>query len=263
MIKKQTKTFIRIIPLILMVVFVFSITAFALPKASTDFFVADYAKVLQEDTANFIQGVNIKYSKQKEKPQLVVLTVKDLEGLDITSYATQVFEKWKIGNKDYDNGVLVVFALDERRIEVKVGYGLEGVLPDGKVGRILDMNTDSLSQGDYDNGLKGIFYALSHEINEEYQYEGLLDEYTDIKNLVPGPATSSSADSNDMGLGEIVFVIILLIFIIFSNRGGRGRRRGGFYGGGGFGSGGGGFGGGGGFSGGGGRSGGGGAGRGF
>lgn len=262
MMKNQIKFSIQVITLIFLWVFGFSITAFALPKASTDFFVADYADVLKQDTKNFIQGVNLKYAKQKEKPQVVVLTVKDLEGLDIQTFAVKVFEKWKIGNKNYDNGILILLALEERRIEVEVGYGLEGILPDGKVGQILDMNTDSLSAGDYDNGLKGIFYAIAHEVNMEYGYDQLLDDYADIKDLVPGPVTGLSAHSNSFDISQIAFIIIIIIIIIFRKGGGR---RGGFYGGGGFGGSSGGFGGssGGGFSGGGGRSGGGGAGRGF
>ncbi len=53
-------------------------------------------------------------------------------------YAVELFERWGIGKKGADNGLLILIAVDDRRIEVEVGYGLEGILPDGKVGELLD-----------------------------------------------------------------------------------------------------------------------------
>lgn len=264
MITKQKKSLRRILTTLFLLVFGLSTIAYALPKATTDFFVADYGNLLEQDTKNFIMGVNQKYQEQLEKPQIVVLTVDNLEGQDAASYASEVFEPWNIGNKQYDNGVLILLAIEERKVQVEVGYGLEGILPDGQIGRILDMNTDSLSAGDYDNGLKGIFYAVANEINQEYGYEGLLGDYDDIISQIPVSPPSNGRSTSEM----IIMIIVLIILLSLGGGGFGGRRRGRFYGGpggfgGGFGGGSGGFGGGGGFSGGGGRSGGGGAGRGF
>ncbi|NLI88814.1 MAG: TPM domain-containing protein [Epulopiscium sp.] len=266
---KLTNSRLRISITILFFVFGFSTLVYSLPKATNEFYVADYANLLSQDTKDFIVGVNLQYEKQIEKPQIVVLTTNGTEGQDIQSYATHVFEKWKIGNNEYDNGVLILLDLDERRIEIEVGYGLEGALNDAKVGRILDDNLISLSQDDFDYGIKGIFYGISSEINQEYNYQGILDSYQDV---APSPQVSSRSNN----IIQLILLIILLI-IIFSGGGprmffgGRGRYRGprgpggfggpGSFGGpGGFGGGSGGFGG---SSGGGGRSGGGGAGRGF
>jgi len=290
---KLTNSRLRISITILFFVFGFSTLVYSLPKATNEFYVADYANLLSQDTKDFIVGVNLQYEKQIEKPQIVVLTTNGTEGQDIQSYATHVFEKWKIGNNEYDNGVLILLDLDERRIEIEVGYGLEGALNDAKVGRILDDNLISLSQDDFDYGIKGIFYGISSEINQEYNYQGILDSYQGIfygisseinqeynyqgildsyQDVAPSPQVSSRSNN----IIQLILLIILLI-IIFSGGGprmffgGRGRYRGprgpggfggpGSFGGpGGFGGGSGGFGG---SSGGGGRSGGGGAGRGF
>ena len=268
MVKKQTTFWAKILTIIAIVTFGFTTVAYGLPKAPTEFYVADYAEVLEQDTKDFILGVNQKYEKQPQKPQVVVLTVNSLEGLDPATYSTQLFEKWKIGNKDYDNGVLILLALEERKIQLEIGYGLEGILNDGKVGKILDSNTESLSRGDYNNGLKGIFYAVAYEINTEYQYDaGFLGDYDEFLRDVPNPTSSNGRNSG----GSNILILLVLVIIFMSGGGGRfGRRRffgsgfGGGFNGGGFGSGGfgaGGFGGG--SSGGGGRSGGGGAGRGF
>lgn len=270
MIQKQTRSLNRILAAIVILVLGFSTMAYGLAKPTTGFYVADYANLLEEDTKNFIKGVNLKYEKTPEKPQIVVLTVDNLEGLDAASYATEIFKQWQIGSSDYDNGILILLALEEREIKVEVGYGLEGALPDGQIGRILDMNIESLSKGDYDTGIKGIFYAIADQINQEYQYEGLLEDYQAIISQVPNPPSHTTG-----GPSQIIMIIMILAFIFLFGGGGGfgGRRRGTFYGGrGGFGSGGGftggggfggGFGGSGGSIGGGGSSGGGGAGRGF
>ena len=128
------------------------------------------------------------------------------------------------------------------------------------------MNAETLSQGDYDSGIKGIFYTIVDEINNEYKYEGLLNDYDNISSQVPHMPRNTFATNTR----EAMLILIVLIIIFFLGGGGRRGRtfyggpggfgpRGGF-GSGGFGSGRGGFGG---SSGGGGRSGGGGAGRGF
>lgn len=246
----------RIFTGLFFVIFGFSTLTYSLPKPTTGFFVADYANVLNQDTKNFISGINKLYDQKEEKPQVVVLTTDDIEGLDTKTYATEVFEKWKIGNAAYDNGVLIVLDLEQRQIEIEVGYGLEGAITDSQVGRILDANIESLSGADYDSGIKGIFYAVASAINEEYHYEHIFDDFTDITSTVPEPANKGS------GTGEMIKVIVLVIIIIIMSSG-RGPR--GFFGSpGGFGGGGfGGSGGSGGFGGGGGRSGGGGGGRGF
>jgi uncharacterized protein len=62
--------------------------------------------------------------------QLVVATVKSLEGQDVESYANQLFRTWKLGEKAKNNGVLLLVAPNERKVRIEVGYGLEGTLTD-------------------------------------------------------------------------------------------------------------------------------------
>jgi uncharacterized protein len=70
--------------------------------------------------------------------EIAVLTVKTTVPLDAQQYAQQVFDRWKIGKKGKDNGVLILVAVDDRKMWIATGYGVEGVLPDGKVGEIRD-----------------------------------------------------------------------------------------------------------------------------
>ncbi|HHX60806.1 MAG TPA: hypothetical protein GX707_08845 [Epulopiscium sp.] len=66
MIKKQTKSLSRIVMAVFLIVFGLTSIAYAIPKATTEFYVADYANILKQDTKDFITGVNLKYEKQSE-----------------------------------------------------------------------------------------------------------------------------------------------------------------------------------------------------
>ncbi len=70
-------------------------------------------------------------------PQIVVLTIKTLDGESIENFSINVAEKWKIGSKESDNGVILTVALEERKIRIEVGYGLEGELTDAKCSLII------------------------------------------------------------------------------------------------------------------------------
>jgi len=87
------------------------------------------------------------------KAQIAVVTVKSLDGDDSSDYATRVFEKWKIGAKGTDRGLLLLLAVDDHRWSFKTGYGLEGILPDGKTGDMGRAMVPYLKSGDYDNAL--------------------------------------------------------------------------------------------------------------
>jgi uncharacterized protein len=91
--------------------------------------------------------------------EVAVLTVKTTAPLETQQYAQQVFDRWKIGKKGKDNGVLILVAAGDRKMWIATGYGVEGVLPDGKVGEIRDRIMRPLfRQGRYG---EGIFAAVS------------------------------------------------------------------------------------------------------
>lgn len=252
-------------------ILLFNVQSFArvvYPEPTKTFYVNDFADVIDSKTEENITGVNLRYEKTKERPQIVVVTVDSLQGLDEKAYAVELFKKWKIGNKEYNNGLLILLAIKERRIKIETGYGLEGAITDAQAGRILDSSTGYLSSGDYSGGIESIFLQLANKVNEEYGYDE--DEIFDN---IDNSDKYASNDNDTAGFPNILKIIFIIILIIIFNGfgGGRGRRRrSGFYipptifrGGGGFGGGGGFSGGGGGSFGGGGSSGGGGAGRGF
>ena len=76
--------------------------------------------------------------ERKTTAEVAVLTVRSTAPLPAQEYAQKVFDRWKIGKKGKDNGVLVLVAVDDRKMWIATGYGVEGVLPDGKAGEIRD-----------------------------------------------------------------------------------------------------------------------------
>ena len=86
--------------------------------------------------------------------QVAVLTVKTTEGMAPQQYAQLVFDRWKIGRKGKDDGVLVLVAVTDRKLWIATGYGVEGVLPDGKVGEIRDRHmVPAFRAGQYGEGI--------------------------------------------------------------------------------------------------------------
>ncbi len=115
--------------------------------------VNDNASILSEATRNSLSE-KLKDHEVRTTNQVVILTVPSLEGESIEDYAYKVFNEWKLGQKDKDNGILIVVVPDERRMRIEVGYGLEGTLPDILAGRIIqNIMAPRFRDGDYDTGI--------------------------------------------------------------------------------------------------------------
>ena len=96
-------------------------------------YVNDFAHVLDQNTIAQLDNI-CQQIDQKAHAQIAVVTIKSLDGSDIESYAVDLFHKWGIGSKATDKGVLILLATQDHRYRIEVGYGLEPILPDGKVG---------------------------------------------------------------------------------------------------------------------------------
>ena len=96
--------------------------------------------------------------------QIVVLTVPALDGDRIEEFALKVFDTWKLGRKDRDNGVLLVIVPRERKMRVEVGYGLEGILTDAAASRILqNVMAPHFKAGEFDAGVEqGVMAIVAH-----------------------------------------------------------------------------------------------------
>ena len=239
-------------------------------KPDVNLYIFDYANLIDDSDEQEMRKI-AKVLDDKTKAQIVVVTVNDLSQMELEDYALKLFRSWGIGDKQKNNGLLILvnkeslIKAQRGRIRIEVGYGLEGAINDGKAGAILDnFALPAFEKGEYSRGIKDTFLAASSEVAREY---GLDIESEELSNL----QDYSVKDDDKVSLGKLLGIIIFIIIIFLLPRKPRRRyyRRGPFNGpffgpfGGGGGFGGGGFGGFGGGSGGfgGGRSGGGGASR--
>lgn len=223
-------------------------------------YVDDFAAALNPDTKAKLEALATEID-QKANAQIAVVTVKSLDGDDIDDYAVRLFKQWGVGGKKSDRGVLVLAAIQDRKYRLEVGYGLEPILPDGKVGGFGREAVPLFKEGNYSGALILMTTRVAQTIAEDAKVS-----------LAEAPPMPRQRPEHFQFPGFLVlfFVVIIFHLIRFFYRmmrygiTGATRRGGGYWGGpwigGGFGGGSGGFGGGGGFGGfGGGSSGGGGA----
>jgi uncharacterized protein len=105
--------------------------------------------------------------------EIGVATVTTAAPLTPDQYATELFAAWGVGKKGEDNGLLILLALQERRLKVEVGYGLEGLFTDGRVGRLLDdVALPALRQGRYGEGLVALVGEMARIAAAEYEPAG-------------------------------------------------------------------------------------------
>lgn len=216
-------------------------------------YVNDYAGILSDETKARLSALSAEI-EDKTTSQLAILTIDTVSPSDIETYAVKLFERWGIGRKGKDNGVLVLVAVQDRQVRIEVGYGLEGAIPDALAKNIIEKSMiPFFRNGDYNAGVLQAAAVISKLIAGEYNVE-----ISELDNIKTGEAPKKAS------IFDFLFILFLIIiFIRFRVFGflpitGPGRGRGGYWHGGGGGSGGfgGGFGGfGGGFSGGGGASG--------
>ena len=232
------------------------------PAPPTDFYCLDAAEMVSDnlEKAFITQSSNL---EKKTGAQIVVVTVKDMQGAGVEDFGLEILRSWEIGDRTKNNGVLILIAQEEHQSRIEVGYGLEGAIPDGKAGRILDENLiPHFKKGDFELGILDAYNAVLKEVCAEYEVQ-----YNPVspQGLAEQGSKPASKDKVVDWLSVAVILLVIILYYWFRRKGGGGggssgggsyRGGGGYYGGGGFGSGGGfgGFGGGGGSGGGGGAS---------
>jgi uncharacterized protein len=214
-------------------------------------YVSDFAGVLSPSTVVDLNSLCRQVDLQAHA-QIAVVTVKSLDGEPIENFATALEDKWKVGKKGTDRGLLLILSTEDRKYRIEVGYGLEGILPDGRVGDIGRQIVPYLQRNDYDSAVTVAVQQIAGVIAAD---AGITLTTSSRPAYAPGP------QPRPLSLGELLVlgVVLLLVIFVLARFGGSGLLGfliGMFLGGGGGGRGGGGWGGGGGFGGGGGGDGG-------
>jgi uncharacterized protein len=194
-----------------------------LPKSKPAGYVNDFAGVLSPAARNLLTSLCTE-ADQKAKAQIAVVTVKSLEGRPIEDYSIALATQWGVGPKQSASGVLILLAVDDRQDRVEVGYGLEPILPDGKVGGFLREAVPYLRVGNYDAAMLLITRRVADVIAQD---RGV--KLSATTSLPSAPAPRRSQRGNGPGpIAIIIFLFFLLSLIVnLIRRGGGGGRRGG------------------------------------
>jgi uncharacterized protein len=134
-------------------------------------FVNDHAGVLSPGIKSQLEGVLTQFER-KTGAEIAVLTVNSTQPLTIEQYAVELFQKWGIGKKGKDNGILILVAAGDRKVRIEVGYGLEGAVTDLQSKMIIeDLMVPAFKKGDYDTGIAAAAATLAKIVANEYGVE--------------------------------------------------------------------------------------------
>lgn len=198
-----------------------------LPAPTDAFFVNDFANCLTAEDAAEMQRCGETLYKATGA-QVVVVTVSSLDGEPIEDYGYDLANEWGIGAEKADSGVLLLLSTGDRQVRIEVGKGLEGCLPDGKTGRILDTYAiPYLKDNDFSKGLLEAYKILVNEVYTEYGQTP--------SDYVPIEETAEETETDDfIGLAApfIILAVLIILSIAYKHSGGSsGRGSGGYHGG--------------------------------
>ena len=184
-----------------------SVVNAVIPQHTESFYTNDFAEVISSENENYIFE-NSKALADKTTAQVVVATVKSLDDRDINDYATDMFRQWGIGDKEKNNGLLILLAPNERKVRVEVGYGLEGKINDSKAGRLMDeYAVPCFKNDDWDGGITALYSAIVSEVYSEYGLE--------MPESVSDKVSAYNETREDSHMGTVVGIIIVAVVILF------------------------------------------------
>lgn len=176
---------------------------------SPEGWVSDFAGVISADYKSKLD-VLLQELEEKTSAEVAVVTVESIAPYDEKEYARLLFDNWKPGKKGKDNGALVILAVKERYWRIEVGYGLEGILPDGLCGEIgRNYMVPSFKEGRYGEGLYYGAAVISHTIAQAAQKT--LTALDGIKNL--DTVTQERFDDFSPWRGILIIAIFLFLLI--------------------------------------------------
>ncbi len=166
--------------------------------------VTDNAQILSPEVNRSLTE-ELKEHENRTGNQVVVLTIPTLNGGIIEDYAVKVFQEWKLGQKNKDNGILILVVPNDRQMRIEIGYGLEGTITDGTAGQIIrSVMTPRFKNGDFDGGItEGARVVL------DLLDGGNLPDFSD-------DASGNTGDLNDLQMDLPIMTRILIGAFIFS-----------------------------------------------
>jgi uncharacterized protein len=169
--------------------------------------VSDFAGVL---SAQFEQRFSALCEEvwNKAEAAMVLVTIRTLEGVPIEEFANRLYERWGIGRPPENRGVLLLYTIEDRQYRIEVGYGLEPILPDGRVGSFARSAVPLLRADDYDGALWQVAARIAEVI--------AADRGVTLATLAEAPPVGSRSDRAPPSAPEgIPWLLSLLLFFGF------------------------------------------------
>ena len=165
--------------------------------------VNDYAGVLTPDQQQTLENKLVKLD-DSTFTQIAVVIVSTLEGMDPADVALKIGRSWGVGNKKNNSGVIFLIAVQDRKVNISPGYGLEGALPDITAGHIIrNVIVPNFKGSDYYRGIDEGTDAIIKAVKGEYK-------------------TTREKGSGGLSAGKILLIIIIIVFILSAGSGGGG-----------------------------------------
>ncbi len=170
-------------------------------------YVNDFAGVLSESAKVQLTALCTEVD-QKAHAQIAVVTVKSLDGRPVEDFTIDLATKWGVGPKQSASGVMILLAINDHASRIEVGYGLEPILPDGRVGSFLSEAVPLLRNSDYDGALLLITRRVADVIAS--------DRGVTLTGASPRPAQSRGAEDRVPGLWGRFFLILFAILVFYA-----------------------------------------------
>ena len=170
-------------------------------------YVSDLAGVLSPQTVQSLNALCLEVDRQAHA-QIAVVTVKSLDGEPIENFTTALEDKWKVGKKGTDRGVIMVFVIQDRQRRIETGYGLEGILPDSRVGVIGRSVVPQLQAGNYDAAISSAVVQVAQIIAADAGVD-----------LQAAPRRGPPArQARQISLGELLIggAVLLVVFFLLA-----------------------------------------------
>ena len=174
--------------------------------------VVDLAGIIHDNTESNLNRYLLEL-EQKTTAQMVVLTIPSLEGESIDKFSIETaHQKWKLGQKGKDNGVLLVVSLQDRKYRFEVGYGFEGILPDSLVGSIgRNYLVPYFRKGDFSTGIFTASLAVISEIASDAGVE--ISGMPSLKSRSQYPY--KTAERRKLSPLNIIFSLLFFMVLIY------------------------------------------------
>lgn len=183
-------------------------------------YVNDFAGVISAGNVSNLESY-LKELDKKTGAEIAVVTISSLKGASIEDVSLEIGRKWGVGKKGKDNGIVILVATGDKKMRIEVGYGLEGIIPDGKAGRIRDdYMIPYFKQGDMEKGIINGTMAVASVVAKSYQVE-MPAEFNSISNLSSDyPMSVPQSGSGKSSPPDIfIFLIFIILFIVLPRRG--------------------------------------------